>query len=205
MTGVQAGAGAMARIDIAPALGALAGAYRRVGTPACRHVAALIESHTETPFHAESGATPVLSHLGRALAMPDAHPSVAALRPLAHALPWTEGDLPLPDAVQGIFAFATLIGRDSPLPDHRLYFGLYLQVPGTYYPSHWHRAEELYLVLSGTAEWQQGEGGPVARPPGSLLHHAPDEPHAMRTSDQPVLAAWAWIGDLTDGTYRIVD
>lgn len=119
-------------------------------------------------------------------------------------LDWTEGNLPVPASFKGRYAFVTLIGAGTPVPDDRFYFGLYVQAPDTYYPSHWHHAEELYYVLSGTALWQQGKSSLTPKPPGTLVHHAPDEPHIMQTGVAPLLAMWAWIGDLSD-SYQIAD
>jgi quercetin dioxygenase-like cupin family protein len=70
--------------------------------------------------------------------------------------------------------------------------------PATVYPRHRHEAEEIYLPLSGTASWQQGDETWRERPPGTLIHHAGDEPHAMRTGDGPLLALYLWrSSDLT--------
>jgi Dimethlysulfonioproprionate lyase len=42
------------------------------------------------------------------------------------------------------------------------------------------------------ASWQQGEGVWRKRRPGTVIHHASDEPHAMRTGAQPLLALYLW-------------
>ena len=64
--------------------------------------------------------------------------------------------------------------------------------PATHYPRHRHEAEEIYLPLSGTAAWQQGDARWRDRPPGTLIHHAGNEPHAMRTGAGPLLALYLW-------------
>jgi hypothetical protein len=64
--------------------------------------------------------------------------------------------------------------------------------PATHYPRHRHEAEEWYLPLSGTAAWQQGDADWRDRPPGTLIHHAGNEPHAMRTGAGPLLALYLW-------------
>jgi hypothetical protein len=46
--------------------------------------------------------------------------------------------------------------------------------------------------LSGTAEWQQGDAGWQERTPGTVIHHASEEPHAMRSGAQPLLALYLW-------------
>jgi quercetin dioxygenase-like cupin family protein len=62
----------------------------------------------------------------------------------------------------------------------------------TFYPRHRHEAEEIYLPLAGNAEWQQGDGAWRRRSPGTLIHHSSEEPHAMRTGDEPLLAMYLW-------------
>jgi hypothetical protein len=186
---------------IASFLRAAASAYRATGTPEAVDMAARIEAHAHTPFIADRGTTRTTSHLAAAVALPDAHPAVRALGPAIHDLTWTEGLI-------DCYCYATLIGRGTPIPDDSLWFGLYLQAPGTFYPSHLHVPEELYFVLSGTADWQHGEkrAAPFApQPPGTLIHHRPNEPHAMRTGREPLLAMWTWFGDLEGDTYRFAD
>jgi dimethylpropiothetin dethiomethylase len=163
-----------------------------------RHAAAA--SYTVGDAHARP---PVLAHLGAALALADRHPLVDLLAPVVHGLDWTEGDLPVPASFRGRYAFVTLVGEGTPIPDDSCYFGLYLQAPATHYPSHWHAAEELYMVLSGTALWQLGTAPFAARPPGSQVLHRSYDPHAMDTQAEPLLAMWSWTGDLRAETYEI--
>jgi hypothetical protein len=73
--------------------------------------------------------------------------------------------------------------------------GVLVLGPNTFYPPHRHEAEEIYLPLAGTAEWQQGEPDAASwrrRSPGSLIHHSSEEPHAMRTGEEPLLAMYLW-------------
>ncbi len=182
---------------------AAADAYRATGNLEAIGIARLLDEHAGAAFRAEPAAPPAARHLGTILAASDLHPVARTLGASLKDLGWTEGELPMPASFNSKFAFVTLIGEGTSIPDDRFYFGLYTQVPGAYYPSHWHRAEELYYVLSGSASWQQGKGKLAVKPPGTLIHHAPDEPHVMETHAAPLLAMWAWIGDLSPGTYRI--
>jgi hypothetical protein len=70
--------------------------------------------------------------------------------------------------------------------------GLLLLGADTFYPQHRHEAEEIYVPIRGTADWQQGDA--VWRPcaPGTLIHHESEEPHAMRTAAEPLLALYLW-------------
>jgi hypothetical protein len=76
----------------------------------------------------------------------------------------------------------------------RIACGVLLLGPDTLYPPHNHPAEEIYVPLSGTADWLQGDGVWRPRPPGSLIHHRGQETHAMRSNDAPLLALYLWRG-----------
>lgn len=62
------------------------------------------------------------------------------------------------------------------------------------YPEHWHVAEELYFPISGTADWYHGEKGWQTLSPGTLIHHASNIKHSMRTTGEPLLALYIWRG-----------
>ncbi len=123
---------------------------------------------------------------------------------IGHQLQWTQGDFKMPDSFQGRFAYVELAGPRGMIANHNIGFGLYLQQRDVVYPSHWHSAVEDYLVLSGTAMWQAGDGDFATRPPGSHILHASNQAHATTTLEEPLLAMWFWRGDISDSTYRIV-
>jgi hypothetical protein len=71
------------------------------------------------------------------------------------------------------------------------------------YGWHHHEAEELYYILAGTAEFH-AEGLPSAMlRPGGLRHHITDQPHAMDTHAEPVLALVLWRGPGLAGVPRM--
>lgn len=108
----------------------------------------------------------------------------------------------LPIEISQNMAVTEIIGPLGIYPATDLRVGLLLQNEHLTYPSHKHSAEELYLVLSGEALWAVNEQPPQPRKPGSFVHHKPDQPHAMITRDQPLLAAWVWAGEITAETYH---
>jgi mannose-6-phosphate isomerase-like protein (cupin superfamily) len=96
------------------------------------------------------------------------------------------------------YGWTELIGARGPVASETLACGFLLLGPEVEYPDHYHVAEELYIALSGTALWRCGPGAWRAQPPGAILHHPPNMPHAMRTSREPLLALYLWCGgDLT--------
>lgn len=123
-----------------------------------------------------------------------------ALAPVAATAEWREGPRPgAPLGFDGGYAYVALVGPDGQIPSPECRLGLYLQRPGLHYPPHAHDAEELYFIVSGTADWQAGDRR-FAAVPGQVIHHAPAMPHVMVTGDAPLLAIWAWIGDI-EGRY----
>jgi hypothetical protein len=90
------------------------------------------------------------------------------------------------------YGWSEILGDSGPLASGRIACGFLILGPSTHYPRHCHEAEEVYLPLSGTAAWQQGDSGWRERLPGTVIHHARDEPHAMRTGAAPLLALYLW-------------
>ena len=90
------------------------------------------------------------------------------------------------------YGWSEILGASGPLASERLACGFLLLGPATHYPRHRHEAEEMYLPLSGTAAWQQGDEVWRRHPPGTPIHHASEEPHAMRTGAGPLLALYLW-------------
>jgi hypothetical protein len=90
------------------------------------------------------------------------------------------------------YGWSEIVGLSGPLASERIACGFLLLGPHTCYPRHRHEAEEVYIPLAGTASWQQGDGRWRERPPGTVIHHASDEPHAMRTGERALLALYLW-------------
>ena len=90
------------------------------------------------------------------------------------------------------YGWTEIVGLSGPLASERIACGFLLLGPKTHYPRHRHEAEEIYIPLAGTALWQQGDGQWQERPPGTVVHHASDEPHAMRTGTRALLALYLW-------------
>ena len=91
---------------------------------------------------------------------------------------------------------AVLAGPGGLVPSEALALGILLLGPGTHYPSHNHPAVEIYVVLSGEAEWQKGREAWRREPPGTVIRHDSMVTHAARALAEPLLAAYVWRGDL---------
>lgn len=94
------------------------------------------------------------------------------------------------------YGYVELIGPGRPVESADLLVGLLLLGPGMHYPDHAHPAKEIYHVVAGHADWWRKDEGWRRKPPGSIIHHAPMMRHAMRTSDEPLLALYCWTGEV---------
>jgi hypothetical protein len=90
------------------------------------------------------------------------------------------------------YGWTEIIGLSGALASERLACGFLLLGPSIQYPRHRHEAEEIYIPLVGTASWQQGDGLWREHAPGTVIHHASNEPHAMTTGADPLLALYLW-------------
>jgi len=119
---------------------------------------------------------------------------VAAVSHAAPSLGWrqTYKAIALGGAFLDNYGWSEILGGCGPLASERLACGFLMLGPSTLYPRHRHEAEEIYVPLSGTADWQQGDAVWRERTPGTPIHHARDEPHAMRTGASPLLALYVW-------------
>jgi len=90
------------------------------------------------------------------------------------------------------YGWSEIVGLSGPLASKRIACGFLLLGRETYYPRHRHEAQEVYIPLAGTASWAQGDGRWREHPPGTIIQHASDEPHAMRTGARALLALYLW-------------
>lgn len=146
-----------------------------------------------------------VQHLPMALdrAGPIAQPICEILLRLQHLLHWSQNpNYTDQDFLRG-YAYCELVGPHGHIQHGELALGLLLLQPRITYPEHAHPAKETYLVLSGHAQWKQGDGRWRARGPGDLITHASAESHAMRTKTEPLLAAYLWQDHLDVGAHLL--
>jgi len=67
--------------------------------------------------------------------------------------------------------------------------------PGLYYPPHNHAPAELYTVVSGQALFHAEGEADLTLSPGDTRLHQPNQPHALTTTDHPVLTFVLWRGE----------
>jgi hypothetical protein len=70
--------------------------------------------------------------------------------------------------------------------------------PNTDYPTHHHEAEEIYMVLAGTANWTKPCEGYLTRPPGAVIGHPSQFLYAVKAHAETLLLLCLWrSGDLS--------
>lgn len=121
-------------------------------------------------------------------------PFVTALVAAAASLAWRRSYTPrqVGAAFYDNYAYTEFAGLTGPIPSSQLACGVLVLGPHLLYPPHRHEAEEIYVPLSGTALWQQGNDSWREQPPGAAIHHARHVPHAMKTGREPLLALYFW-------------
>ncbi len=147
----------------------------------------------------QSSSLPVLRYLPklRADAPPFSAALVDALIGVAASLAWRRSYSRPSVSEQFLenYGWTEFVGLTGPLACKRLACGVLLLGPDTTYPAHHHEAEEIYVPLSGLAAWKQGGGDWRGQNPGTVIYHAPQESHAMRTVSSPLLALYLWRSD----------
>ncbi|MBG1232270.1 dimethylsulfonioproprionate lyase family protein [Aestuariivirga litoralis] len=90
------------------------------------------------------------------------------------------------------YGWAELIGPKGFFTGDDFLLGLLMLGPQRHYLDHYHPAAELYWPLTTGSLWRAAPGGFVEKPPGAIIWHEPNQLHATKTGDQPLLAVWAW-------------
>ena len=146
-------------------------------------------------------ARPASRHLPIALTLgnADSQPICVLLNQLKYVLHWRQNPSYAGAEFLDGYAYCELLGPSGHWVHPRLALGLLLLGPEVTYPEHAHPAEEIYAVIAGRAQWRQADDVWRLRIPGEIVHHASMEPHAMRTTDEPLLAAYLWQDHLHEG------
>ncbi|HTK97826.1 MAG TPA: dimethylsulfonioproprionate lyase family protein [Pseudomonadales bacterium] len=173
-----------------------AGLISLLGEPRLNAIAARLDA-TVLPTSQQCAA----NHLRAALqlATSETRRICVSIDRLASTLQWRQNPNYAGADFLDSYAYCELVGPHGHLQHAQVALGLLLLGPRVTYPEHAHPATETYGVIAGHAEWFQGDGLWRRRMPGELIRHATMEPHAMRTADEPLLAAYLWQDHLDDG------
>ncbi len=110
---------------------------------------------------------------------------------------YTREDALVPEAMLDGYAFAEILGQRGPFVSERIRAGIGVWGPGIHYPRHHHRAEEIYLLLAGSAHFAIDDMPPSRRTTGDVVFVPPDTPHGFDTTDELLVVFYLWqAGDL---------
>jgi mannose-6-phosphate isomerase-like protein (cupin superfamily) len=141
-------------------------------------------------------SVPVLRHLPAARELAPAFSAgfVGALTAAAPGLAWRRSysESQVGAAFLADYGWTELVGLTGPVSATTLACGVLVLGPGTTYPLHHHEADEIYVPLSGVADWRHGSEAFTPRQPGEVIHHASGVSHAMRTGASPLVALYLW-------------
>lgn len=160
---------------------------------------AAIASALERPAEQGTGTghrLPACAHLGSALEIGPASPSLArlveAFRALEPSLVWRRraDNGTASENFEDGHANAMILGPGGLEERRDVWLGATLLGPGVRYPDHDHAPEEVYLVLSD-GEFRQGEGDWFSPGLGGSFYNEPGIRHAMRSRGTPLFAFWA--------------
>ncbi len=146
----------------------------------------------------EPQSLPVLQYLPRLLTLA-ATPYRGIIDKLIQAQPglrfgqtYSEADFGAGFLLQ--YGWIKILGPDAYWHSDLLASGFLILGDDVSYPQHWHQAEEIYLPISGNAEWYRQDRGWQIQPVGSVIHHASNIKHGTRTIGEPLIALYLWRG-----------
>ena len=103
------------------------------------------------------------------------------------------------DALLAAYGFAEIIGNRGPFISDRIRCGIGVWGPGIVYPRHQHSAEEVYMLLAGSAEYNVGDTTEKHYGAGDVVFVKSRTSHGFRTTDEALVVCYLWqAGDLRE-------
>lgn len=97
------------------------------------------------------------------------------------------------------YGFAEVIGKWGPFVSHRVRSGIGVWGPDIDYPLHRHQADEVYLVLAGSADFTVGEAVLADQAAGATVHVPSLSTHGFSSGPEGVVVFYIWQdGDLRE-------
>ena len=111
--------------------------------------------------------------LEQAVERGDCHPLVQQFLDQRMRLRWeqsyTREQQLVPEAMLDGYCFAEVIGKRGPFVSERIRAGIGLWGPAIDYPPHRHQAEEVYVVLAGSADFLLDDNPPLRESAGAVV------------------------------------
>lgn len=157
-----------------------------------------VDYEVQESFQANALSAPFLHVMAKA----GAHPvcQIIADTPLPWAPPQTSSN-PLYVAHSLPKVNVELLGPDGLIKSNSIRLGLYGMLPNCEYGIRTHPAEEVFLMLAGTAFWKRGSAPYEALGPGQRSYHPSMMEHANKTGATAFLSVYVWRGDVSTTSY----
>ena len=122
------------------------------------------------------------------------HDLQQAIRNASEVVHWrdTYKGTDISDDFMARFGCYCIIGDDAPFTSNSIRLWMVYMPPHLYYPWHNHPAEEMYMVVSGSAAFRRKGCPEEELLEGDTSFHTSNQPHAMETFEAPVLCLVAW-------------
>lgn len=97
------------------------------------------------------------------------------------------------------YGFTEIVGKHGPFLSERVRSGIGVWGPNITYPIHRHQAEEVYVVLAGSAVFTVGDNPDRECSHDEVVYVKSMTPHGFRTQDDPLVIYYIWRnGDLRE-------
>ncbi len=138
-----------------------------------------------------------------ATAVPATTHMVELLKRYADDVKWeqtyTKADSAISEKMLATYGFVEVIGSRGPFVSDQVRSGIGVYGPGIGYPPHQHKAEEIYIVLAGGAEYQLDGQPPRQAGPGELVFVPSNLTHGFYTGKEAMVVYYIWqAGDLRE-------
>lgn len=107
---------------------------------------------------------------------------------------YTREDAAVGDNMLANYGYAEIIGKQGPFVSNKVRAGIAVYGPWIDYPFHRHQAEEIYVVLAGSAQFRIAGAEPVTRRAGEVIYHGPMVSHGLHTRETPLIIFYVWQG-----------
>ncbi len=112
---------------------------------------------------------------------------------------YTKADDLVGDDMLAGYGFAEVVGKLGPFVSTKVRSGVGVWGSDILYPPHSHAAEEVYIVMAGSAEFMFDNGPYEPRQAGDVIYVRSNRRHGFRTTRQPVSIFYIWqAGDLRE-------
>ena len=106
---------------------------------------------------------------------------------------YKKSDSVVSDEMLRDYGFAEIVGKRGPFISDKIRFGIGVWGPNLVYPIHQHQAEEIYVVLSGSAQFTV-DSATRKYAANELIWVKSNSPHGFITENEPIVVLYLWQG-----------